>query len=86
MALYTQNASTDLTAKGRRLASIHIFSTAGGTITLNDGVGGTTRYVFTVGATSSQTVVFDGPAFPLFSNGISVVKGGTDATCTLDII
>jgi hypothetical protein len=86
VALYNVNATTDLTAKGKRLASIHCFSTAGGTITLANGVGGTTLYVFNVGANADKSVVFDGPSFPVFTSGVSVVKGGTDCTATLDIV
>ena len=58
MALYTQTATTDLTAKGKRLSSVHAFSTAGGTVKLNNGVGGTTLYSFTLGANGNNSQVF----------------------------
>jgi hypothetical protein len=86
MALYTQSATTDLTAKGKRLASVQVFSTAGGTVQLKDGVGGTLRYQWVLAANGNASLVVPPPTSPVFVNGIQVVISGTDATCTVDIL
>jgi hypothetical protein len=86
MGLYTQSSTTDLTAKGKRLSSIHILSTAGGVVQLKDGVGGTVRMTFNVGAGADKSQAWNAPALPVFPKGIQVVISGTDATATLDIL
>ena len=85
MAQYTVTSTTDLTAKGKRLGPVACFSAAGGTVSLNDGVGGTTRYKFNLTANTDKEVAFKSANRPVFVNGIQVVIAGTDATATLDI-
>jgi hypothetical protein len=87
MALYSINTltTTDLTAKGKRLASVVASSVAGGVVSINDGTGGTTRYKFNLGANSQAVAAFPAPTLPVFVNGMSVVTSGTDVVVTLDI-
>jgi hypothetical protein len=88
VALYTQTATTDLTAKGKRLASVHIATTGtASVVNLNDGVGGTTRFQFNGPINTDKTLVFDGPSSPVFPNGVQVqLSSGTVAAITVDIL
>jgi hypothetical protein len=85
LALYTVTSTTDLTAKGRRLGSVQVFSTAGGTVQLKDGAGGTIRNQWVLAANGNAGFAYSTPA-PVFISGIQVVISGTDATATLDIL
>jgi hypothetical protein len=85
MALYTQTAIPDLTAKGKRLGSVQVFSTAGGTVQLKNGVGGTIIYQWVLAANGNASLAFSAPYLPVFSSGTQVVISGTDATASLDI-
>jgi hypothetical protein len=86
VAVYTVTSTTDLTSKTKRIASVQVFSTAGGTVQLKDGVGGTIRYSFVLAANGDRSIVFAAPALPVFISGVQVVISGTDATCTVDLL
>jgi hypothetical protein len=89
MALYAVTGTTDLTTKGKRLASVHIATTGtASVVNLNDGVSGTTRYQFNGAINSDKTFSWTVPGgLPLFLNGIQVqLASGKVAAITLDIL
>jgi hypothetical protein len=86
VALYSVTASTDLTAKGRRVNSIHVASTGATTVNIREGaVGGTIRYQVVAATGTQQTINFATPA--IFPTGAYVeLNAGTVAAITLDIV
>jgi hypothetical protein len=86
VALYTQTATTDLTAKGKRLTAVHIATTGtASVVNLNNGVGGTTVFQFNGAINTDKTITFAVPV--VFTSGVQVqLSSGTVAAITADIL